>query len=80
MTPVTGIKPTTTIRFKIHWKAIWNVIPKAIYLPNKSLQLRAILNPLIIISKNKLATIIIPKKPNSSLIIANIKSVCGSGK
>ena len=30
--------------------------------------------------KNKLETIKIPIKPNSSLIIEKIKSVCGSGK
>ena len=30
--------------------------------------------------KKKLVTIITPKKPNSSLIIEKIKSVCGSGK
>ena len=32
------------------------------------------------IIKNKLTTIIEPTTPNSSHIIENIKSVCGSGK
>ena len=36
--------------------------------------------PLYIIVKNSVDTIKIPKNPNSSLIIAKIKSVCGSGK
>ena len=45
------------------------------YLEKVSLAFLAILNPLTIIVINKLATITTPKKPNSSLIIENIKSV-----
>lgn len=80
VTPVTGISPITTERFNIVWKAIPNVIPKAVYFPNKSSQFIAILKPRYIIVMNRLDTINIPKKPNSSLIIEKMKSVCGSGK
>ena len=80
VTPVTGINPTTTIKFNTVWKAIWNVIPNAKYLPKRSLLFLAILNPVNMIVKKKTDTIIIPKKPNSSLIIEKIKSVWGSGR
>ena len=46
VTPVTGINPTTTIKFKIVWKAILKVIPYAKYLENLSSWLIDILNPL----------------------------------
>ena len=80
VTPVTGINPTTTIRFNIVWKARPKVIPKARYLPNRSSQFIDILNPLYMIVINRAATIKISRKPNSSLIIEKIKSVCGSGR
>lgn len=80
VTPVTGIRPTTTIKLREAWNAIPKVIPNAKYLPNKSGQFLAILNPFIIIVKNNDVTIITPIKPNSSLIIEKIKSVWGSGK
>ena len=44
VTPVTGIKPTTTIKLRRAWKAKPNVIPKAKNLPNLSSVLIAILN------------------------------------
>lgn len=44
VTPVTGIKPTTTHKFKIVWKIIPNIRPNAKYLPNKSLEKKLILN------------------------------------
>ena len=80
VTPVIGIKDTTTIRFNNAWKESWNVIPNDKYFANVSLDNNDIFIPLYIIIKNKVDTINIPKNPNSSLIIANIKSVCGSGK
>ena len=46
VTPVTGIRPTTTKRFKRVWKAIEKVIPKAKNLAYESLASTAILNPL----------------------------------
>ena len=78
--PVTGINPTTTIKFRSAWKESPKVIPKAKNFPNLSSEFIAILNPLYIIVINKDATIKIPTKPNSSLIIEKIKSVWGSGK
>lgn len=55
-------------------------MPKDRYFENKSLELSDIFIPLYIIVKNNADTIIIPRKPSSSLIIENIKSVCGSGR
>ena len=75
VTPVTGIRPTTTQRFSTVWKARPNVIPKAIYFPKRSSQFIAILNPLYIIVMNNDDTISTPRKPNSSLMIENMKSV-----
>ena len=80
VTPVTGISPTTTIRLSIVWNDNPKVIPKARYLPNESSHFIAILNPDIMIIRNKVVTNNTPIKPNSSLIIEKIKSVCGSGK
>ena len=80
VTPVTGINPTTTIKLRSAWKANPKVIPNERYLPNGSFDLIAIFKDFNIIIKNKLDTINIPIKPNSSLMIENIKSVCGSGK
>ena len=80
VTPVIGTKPTTTDKFKIVWKASWNVIPNDKYLPNRLLQFNDILIHLLNIVINNIETIIIPSIPNSSLIIENMKSVCGSGK
>lgn len=40
----------------------------------------AILKPVVMMVKNKTATISIPRKPNSSLIMEKMKSVCGSGR
>ena len=65
VTPVTGIKPTTTIRFNIAWKARPNVIPNDRYFPNKSSVFIAILKPDTIIVMNNVATIKTPIKPNS---------------
>ena len=45
VTPVTGINPVTTIKFRIAWKINWKVRPKDKYLPNWSSQLRDILKP-----------------------------------
>ena len=45
VTPVTGIKPTTTIRFNIAWNAKLKVMPKARYFGNLSSWLIDILNP-----------------------------------
>ena len=80
VTPVTGIKPTTTIKLSNAWKDIWNVIPKDKYLPNKLLHFLLILKQVKIIVRNNATIINIPKNPNSSLIIEKIKSVCGSGR
>ena len=80
VTPVTGINPTTTIKFNKVWKAIWNVIVNAKNFPNLSDVFLAIEYPFNIIIRNSVVTIIIPKNPNSSLIIENIKSVWGSGR
>ena len=46
VTPVTGIKPTTTIRFKIVWNAREKVRPKDKYLAKLSFCLIEMLNPL----------------------------------
>ena len=73
VTPVTGMRPTTTQRFSTVWKARPNVIPKAIYLPKRSSQFMAILKPRYIIVMNNEETIITPRNPNSSLMIENIK-------
>ena len=48
--------------------------------PNKSSHFLLIYKQEAIIVINKLTTIMVPRKPNSSLIIAKMKSVCGSGK
>ena len=80
VTPVTGIRPTTTLKLSIAWNAIQNVIPNETALPNMSLHLLDIINPLYIITKNNTPISKDPKKPNSSQIMANMKSVCGSGK
>ena len=79
VTPVTGISPTTTIRLSIVWNDNPKVIPKARYLPNESSHFIAILNPDIMIIRNKVVTNNTIIKPNSSLIIEKIKSVCCSG-
>ena len=80
VTPVTGINPITTIRFINVWNINWNSIPNDKYLENKSFVLVDIFIPLYKIIKNKPTTIMAPITPNSSAIIENIKSVCGSGK
>ena len=80
VTPVTGINPTTTIKLSSAWKENWNVIPNAKYLANKLLVFKIILKQEMIIKRKSIETITTPKKPNSSDIIENIKSVCGSGK
>lgn len=46
VTPVTGIRPTTTIRFRIVWKAREKVNPNDKYLAKLSSCLMDILNPL----------------------------------
>ena len=43
VTPVTGIKPTTTIKFIIAWNINWKVIPNTKYFENKSSEESAIL-------------------------------------
>ena len=45
VTPVTGIRPTTTIRFKIVWNARENVNPNDRYLAKLSSCLIDIFNP-----------------------------------
>ena len=57
-----------------------NKIPKDKYLPNVFGQLLEIVIPLYRIILNAITIIKAPTKPNSSVIIENIKSVCGSGK
>ena len=79
VTPVTGINPTTTDKFKIVWNANWKIIPNDKNFANISLELTDILIVLKIIIKNNKETLIIPIIPNSSDIIEKIKSVCGSG-
>ena len=49
VTPVTGISPTTTLKFKIDWKAIENAIEKDKYFENRSLDLIDIIIILLII-------------------------------
>ena len=80
VTPVTGINPITTERLSIAWTMIWKTRPKDKYLLNELDELITILNPKYKNNRNKETTIITPRTPNSSLIIENIKSVCGSGK
>ena len=80
VTPVTGISPTTTIRFKIVWNANEKVNPKDRYLAKLSFCLIDMFKPRYIIVINRVVTISTPIKPNSSLIIEKIKSVCGSGR
>ena len=46
VTPVTGTRPTTTIKFNIVWKAILKVMPNDKYLANLFSCFRDILNPL----------------------------------
>ena len=46
VTPVTGINPTTTIRFSMVWKARPNIMPKDKYLENKSLVFKDVFIPL----------------------------------
>ena len=43
VTPVTGINPITTERFKMVWIMIWNIKPKDKYLPNWFSQFKEIL-------------------------------------
>lgn len=80
VTPVTGISPTTTIKFRIVWKANEKIIPKDRYLAKLSSCLIEILIPLYIMVIKNININNIPIKPNSSLIMEKIKSVCGSGK
>lgn len=80
VTPVTGINPITTMRFNIVWKAILNDIPKDKNLAKLSSFMSEIDIPCLIMFINSNETINTPAKPSSSLIIENIKSVCGSGR
>ena len=80
VTPVTGISPITTHKFKIVWKESINVIPKDKYFPNRSSHFIAIFMASYIIKQNNDDTNSTPKKPNSSLIIEKMKSVWGSGR
>ena len=80
VTPVTGIRPTTTIKFRIVWKANENIRPNDKYLANLSSWFSDILIPLYMIVMNRVVIINTPINPSSSLIIENIKSVCGSGR
>ena len=80
VTPVTGIRPITTIRFISVWNIIWKSIPNDKYFEKVSFVWVDIFIPLIKIIENKPTTITAPITPNSSAIIENIKSVCGSGK
>ena len=80
VTPVTGIKPTTTQRFNIAWNIIWKVRPNIKYFLNKLSSFNANFIPQYAIIKNINTTNKAPMTPNSSQIIENIKSVCGSGR
>lgn len=80
VTPVTGMSPITTLKFNKVWKDNINIIPKAKYFPNKSLQFKAIFTDSYIIMQKRADTTKTPKNPSSSLIIENIKSVWGSGR
>lgn len=80
VTPVTGIIPITTIRFINVWNIIWKSIPNDRYFEKVSLVWVDIFIPRIKMIENSPTTIKAPATPNSSAIIENIKSVCGSGK
>ena len=80
VTPVTGISPTTTIRFNIVWNASEKVSPNDRYFAKLSVCFIDVIRPRWIIVINNVDMIITPIKPNSSLIIEKIKSVWGSGR
>ena len=75
VTPVTGKKELATDIFKNAWNPKIIVIPIAINFPYISGHRLAILNPLRTSATNNADTNRHPKNPNSSAIIAKIKSV-----
>ena len=79
-TPVGGMLALTTAMFISAWLAITAVIPVASKPPNLSGALLAIFTPFIIIIKNNNIVIVAPKRPSSSQIIENIKSLSLNGK
>ena len=74
-----GIDDVTTAILIIACKATIEVIPIATKLLNESGALIAITAPLHIKIENNIIIAIHPTNPNSSAIIAKIKSFCGSG-
>ena len=58
VTPVTGIKPTTTIKFKIVWNASEKINPKDKYLAKLSFWLIDIFKPLYIMVRKRVVIII----------------------
>lgn len=73
--PVGGMDEVTTPIWIKVWIVIKDTIPEASNVPNKSSTFKAVLIPLQISKKNNNITVKAPKKPNSSPIIANIKSL-----
>ena len=78
-TPVTGIDEVATAIFNAAWIPIWAPIPITTIHVNISVQFNAILTHLYTSITNNIITTAHPISPNSSPIIANIKSFCGSG-
>ena len=77
--PVAGTKELATDMFVKAWKQIEKVMPIASSFPNISGHFLAIMKPLCKNTPNKQTKKKHPKKPNSSPMIAKIKSVCPSG-
>ena len=77
--PVAGTKEEATDIFVKAWKQIEKVIPTAKILPNISGHFLAIIKPLCKNTPKRHNKKKHPKKPNSSPIIAKMKSVCPSG-
>ena len=70
-----GIEDVTTAIWINVWTENKATIPVANRHPKRSSTFKAILIPLQIITRNNNITVKAPKKPNSSPIMANIKSL-----
>lgn len=78
--PVVGNKPTTHDIFKNAWNTIITVRPAASKEPNGVLAWLAIRKPPRMNTKKATITRSAPTRPNSSPMIAKMKSVSASGK
>ena len=78
--PVTGISPTTTPMLMNAWRQIQAVIPAASSAPNVSGARRAVRMPAYASSTNSPMTRPAPTNPNSSPMIAKMKSFQAFGR